>query len=110
MDEKIYREYVAILKEELQPAMGCAEGGAGGGKVQGSAAAEVSAQPQIRRAQAGGQASGRERRAQPPKPAEGAAPNGEKRADGHRRRHRGGRGRNKSTTPGNAAPSTPAAE
>ena len=33
-----------------------------------------------------------------------------KRADGHRRRHRGGRGRNKSTTPGNAAPSTPAAE
>lgn len=27
-----------------------------------------------------------------------------------RRRHRGGRGRNKSTTPGNAAPSTPAAE
>lgn len=47
---------------------------------------------------------------QPPKPAEGAAPNGEKRADGHRRRHRGGRGRNKSTTPGNAAPSTPAAE
>ena len=49
-------------------------------------------------------------KAQPPKPAEGAAPNGEKRADGHRRRHRGGRGRNKSTTPGNAAPSTPAAE
>ena len=25
MDEKIYREYVAILKEELQPAMGCTE-------------------------------------------------------------------------------------
>ena len=49
-------------------------------------------------------------KAQPPKPAEGAALNGEKRADGHRRRHRGGRGRNKSTTPGNAAPSTPAAE
>ena len=49
-------------------------------------------------------------KAQPPKPAESAAPNGEKRADGHRRRHRGGRGRNKSTTPGNAAPSTPAAE
>lgn len=49
-------------------------------------------------------------KAQPPKPAEGATPNGEKRADGHRRRHRGGRGRNKSTTPGNAAPSTPAAE
>ena len=49
-------------------------------------------------------------KAQPPKPAEGAAPNGEKRTDGHRRRHRGGRGRNKSTTPGNAAPSTPAAE
>lgn len=49
-------------------------------------------------------------KAQPPKPAECAAPNGEKRADGHRRRHRGGRGRNKSTTPGNAAPSTPAAE
>ena len=45
-----------------------------------------------------------------PKPAEGTTPNGEKRADGHRRRHRGGRGRNKSTTPGNAAPSTPAAE
>lgn len=49
-------------------------------------------------------------KAQAPKPAEGAAPNGEKRADGHRRRHRGGRGRNKSATPGNAAPSTPAAE
>ena len=49
-------------------------------------------------------------KAQPPKPAEGAALNGEKRADGHRRRHRGGRGRNKSATPGNAAPSTPAAE
>ena len=49
-------------------------------------------------------------KAQPPKPAEGAAPNGEKRTDGHRRRHRGGRGRNKSTTPSNAAPSTPAAE
>ena len=49
-------------------------------------------------------------KAQPPKPAVGAAPNGEKSADGHRRRHRGGRGRNKSTTPGNAAPSTPAAE
>ena len=45
-----------------------------------------------------------------PKPAEGAAPNGEKRADGHRRRHRGGRGRNKSTTPGAAASGTPAAE
>lgn len=45
-----------------------------------------------------------------PKPAEGTTPNGEKRPDGHRRRHRGGRGRNKSTTPGNAAPSTPAAE
>ena len=25
MDERIYREYVAILKEELQPAMGCTE-------------------------------------------------------------------------------------
>ena len=25
MDEKIYCEYVAILKEELQPAMGCTE-------------------------------------------------------------------------------------
>ena len=49
-------------------------------------------------------------KAQPPKPAEGAAPNGEKRADGHRRRHRGGRGRNKSAAPGNAAPNTPAAE
>ena len=49
-------------------------------------------------------------KAQPPKPAEGAAPNGEKRADGHRRRHRGGRGRNKSTTPGAAASGTPAAE
>ena len=49
-------------------------------------------------------------KAQAPKPAEGAAPNGEKRADGHRRRHRGGRGRNKSAAPGNAAPSTPAAE
>ena len=47
-------------------------------------------------------------KAQAPKPAEGAAPNGEKRADGHRRRHRGGRGRNKSAAPGNAAPSTPA--
>ena len=49
-------------------------------------------------------------KAQAPKPAEGAAPNGEKRADGHRRRHRGGRGRNKSAAPGNAAPSTPTAE
>ena len=47
---------------------------------------------------------------QAPKSAEGAAPNGEKRTDSHRRRHRGGRGRSKSTTPGNAAPSTPAAE
>lgn len=47
-------------------------------------------------------------KAQAPKLAEGAAPNGEKRADGHRRRHRGGRGRNKSAAPGNAAPSTPA--
>ena len=25
MDKRIYREYVAILKEELQPAMGCTE-------------------------------------------------------------------------------------
>ena len=25
MDEQVYREYVAILKEELQPAMGCTE-------------------------------------------------------------------------------------
>ena len=25
MDKQIYREYVAILKEELQPAMGCTE-------------------------------------------------------------------------------------
>ena len=25
MDQRIYREYVAILKEELQPAMGCTE-------------------------------------------------------------------------------------
>lgn len=49
-------------------------------------------------------------KAQAPKPAESAEPNGEKRADGHRRRHRGGRGRNKSAAPGNAAPSTPAAE
>ena len=49
-------------------------------------------------------------KAQAPKPAEGAATNGDKRADGHRRRHRGGRGRNKSAAPGNAAPSTPAAE
>ena len=49
-------------------------------------------------------------KAQPPKPAEGTTPNGEKRADGHRRRHRGGRGRNKSTTPGAAASGTPAAE
>lgn len=49
-------------------------------------------------------------KAQAPKPAEGTTPNGEKRADGHRRRHRGGRGRNKSAAPGNAAPSTPAVE
>ena len=25
MDKQIYREYVAILKEELQPAMGCTD-------------------------------------------------------------------------------------
>ena len=56
-------------------------------------------------------------RAQAPaaKPVDGAAPNGEKRADGHRRRHRGGRGRNKSAAPGNAkpgntAPNAPKAE
>ena len=35
---------------------------------------------------------------------------GRGRNDRRRRGHRGGRGRNKSTTPGNAAPSTPAAE
>ena len=56
-------------------------------------------------------------RAQAPaaKPADGAAQSGEKRADNHRRRHRGGRGRNKSAAPGNAkpgntAPDTPKAE
>ena len=56
-------------------------------------------------------------RAQTPaaKPADGAAQSGEKRADSHRRRHRGGRGRNKSAAPGsaqsgNTAPNTPKAE
>lgn len=94
---------------------GCAEGGAGGCKVQGSAAAEVSAQPQIRRAQAGGQASGRERRAQPRQGAAAQAGRG-RGAERRKTRRRPSpppsrrRGRNKSTTPGNAAPSTPAAE
>ena len=56
-------------------------------------------------------------RAQAPatKPADGAAQSGEKRADNHRRRHRGGRGRNKSAAsgnakPGNTAPNAPKAE
>ena len=97
-------------RQEARGRSGCAEGGAGGCKVQGSAAAEVSAQPQIRRAQAGGQASGRERRAQPRQGAAAQAGRGRGAERRKTRRHRGGRGRNKSTTPGNAAPSTPAAE
>ena len=59
-------------RQEARGRSGCAEGGAGGCKVQGSAAAEVSAQPQIRRAQAGDKPAGenaeRSRaKAQPPK-------------------------------------------
>jgi len=63
-----------------------------------------------------GERAERRTKAQVPKTIEGAAPNGEKRADGekrtdgHRRRHRGGRGRNKPKTPGSTASGAPAAE